>query len=503
MAPTKFMAPRKRDWTVCDRVDVDRLESLILPAGMFFNERPGWFIFRASFSVEKFRKELVQFDATIISRKMLWNALRCLTTGSSFVGHLAIVRIVVRTACFPRETTHAVIDVLDWIADDLRQLSLQGLLRQQREVVPLTDGRCRVDGVDVWDCASNDYLDLARDSRVAAAAAAAIASHGVGATASPLVCGRTDLHRQLEQALARFEGAEAAIVFPTGMAANVGTVSALACRDDVVFCDRLNHASLVDGCRLSGAKLRVYHHSELTRLDEWLAKENARRKFIVTDSVFSMDGDLAPLPELCEIAERHSAALIVDEAHGTGVFGEHGRGVAELLGVEDRIAVRIGTLSKAVGTLGGFVTGPQSLIDYLWNKARTQIYSTALPPAVCVAAATAIQIIATEPDRRVRLQQNAAYFRQRLNAAGVTTYPGSAGPIVPIVLQDPLAAMTVAGQLFEDGFLVGAIRPPTVPRGTSRLRITLRSSLPTELLEEFAIAVAKRVHAVSKPEKLT
>jgi len=395
--------------------------------------------------------------------------------------------------------TNAVADALNWITDDLNQLAAQELLRQRREVVPLTDGRCRVDGVEVWDCASNDYLDLARDPRVTAAAAAAMTSHGVGATASPLVCGRTDLHRNLEQALARFEGAETAILFPTGMAANIGSVSALAGADDVVFCDRLNHASLVDGCRLSGAKLRVYHHTELTRLDDWLTKEEAtRRKFIVTDSVFSMDGDHAPLPQLCEIADRHAAALIVDEAHGTGVFGEHGRGVAELQGVEDRVTVRIGTLSKAIGALGGFVTGSQALIDFLWNKARTQVYSTALPPAVCAAALASIQIIESEPARRERLLQNAAFFRERLSALEVTAYPGSSGPIVPVALQDPHAAMMVAEQLFVDGFLVGAIRPPTVPKGTSRLRITLRSSLARDVLERFATAVANRVHTVSK-----
>src|SRR5262249_9081406 len=198
-----------------------------------------------------------------------------------------------------------------------------------------------------------------------------------------------------------------------------------------------------------------------------------RRRLIVTDSVFSMDGHLAPLPQLCDLAERFGALLIIDEAHGTGVFGAHGRGVAEFLGVEDRISVRVGTLSKAVGALGGFVTGPQSLIDWLWNRARTQIYSTALPPLVCAAAAAAIDIIEAEPQRRQHLLQRAGEFRQQLREARIATTENSVGPIIPIVLQTPDRAMQVATQLERQGFLVAAIRPPTVPPGTSRLRISL------------------------------
>ena len=264
-------------------------------------------------------------------------------------------------------------NLLSWLDDELRQLSEEALLRRCRNVRPIEEGRVSVDGREAWDFASNDYLGLANDPRVVAAAAEGLRSHGVGAKASPLVSGRTDLHANLERALAAFEGTEAAILFPTGMAANVGTVAALAGASDTVFCDRWNHASLVDGCRLSGARLRVYRHDDLEGLQQSLARESARRKFVVTDSVFSMDGDLAPLPELCEIAEKYDTTVILDEAHGTGVFGECGRGVAELQHVEERIAVRIGTLSKSIGSLGGFVTGSQTLIDFLWNKARTQI----------------------------------------------------------------------------------------------------------------------------------
>ena len=387
-------------------------------------------------------------------------------------------------------------DALNWLAGELRELSESGLLRHRREFVPSEYGRVLIDGREVWDFASNDYLGLANDPRLIAAAIDAIQSHGVGAKASPLVCGRTDQHVRLEQTLAAFEGTEAAILFPTGMAANMGTVSALAREGDVVFCDRWNHASLVDGCRLSGAKLRVYRHDDLPGLKRSIARDSARRTFLVTDSVFSMDGDLAPLPELCEIAEEHHAILIVDEAHATGVFGEGGRGVAELQGVDHRIAVRIGTLSKAIGAQGGFVAGSQLLIDYLWNRSRTQIYSTALPPAICAAATAAVEIIQTEPERRQQLQHVSLTFREQLHSEGVEWLAGSVGPIVPIVLNEPNAAIAVASRLLNEGFLVGAIRPPTVPKGSSRLRITRRWGVPEEAIAKLARIIGETIAAV-------
>ena len=292
-------------------------------------------------------------------------------------------------------------DPLSWIPDELEAWAKRkGCCVDDGKCEPLSNGRCSVDGHEAWDFASNDYLGLANDPRVVVAARDALQSHGVGGRASPLVSGRSDLHLKLEQTLADFEGTSAAVLFPTGMAANMGTVAALAGSGDILFCDRLNHASLVDGCRASGATIRVYRHHDLDELAGMMSTTSGLRKFIVTDTVFSMDGDLAPLSELCELAERHNAAMIVDEAHGTGVFGDRGRGVVELLGVEERIAVRIGTLSKAVGAIGGFVTGSRALIDFLWNKARTQVYSTSLPPAVCAAAAEAIRIIKNEPERQ-------------------------------------------------------------------------------------------------------
>lgn len=377
---------------------------------------------------------------------------------------------------------------LPWLSTELDALAAAGLRRIRRVVRPLPGGTCEINGRRLWNFASNDYLGLAADPRVAEAAKAVLSDAGVGARASALVAGRTEWHEKLEQVLARFEGQETALLFPTGYAANVGTIAALVEESDIVFCDRLNHASLIDGCRLSGAKLRVFRHATcgqpdsaeeagLLTLERELTKAvSYRRRLIVTDAVFSMDGDLAPLHELCDLAERFEADVLVDEAHGTGVFGEQGRGVCKELGVENRVAVRVGTLSKAIGTLGGFVAGPQPLIDWLWNKARPQIFSTALPPAICAAATAAIEIIEREPDLRTKLWQNCDFVRRELAQHGIKVLKNSTGPIIPIVIGQPDAAIAAQQKLEERGCLVAAIRPPTVPQGTSRLRISLSAA---------------------------
>lgn len=364
---------------------------------------------------------------------------------------------------------------LSWIDHELQRLTDVGLARARRVVRTAADGWCIVSGRRLRNFAGNDYLNLAHDSRVVAAARQALLDAGAGAGASPLVCGRSAWHEALEARLAAFEGEPSAVLFPSGYAANVGTIGALAGEGDTIYCDRFNHASLVDGCRLSGARIRVYRHQRLEVLERELNRRHAGRRLIVTDAVFSMDGDLAPLPELCDLAENYGAMLLVDEAHGTGVFGATGRGVSQHLDVERRVTVRVGTLSKAIGALGGFVAAPQPLTDWLWNKARTQIYSTALPPAVCAAAAVALEIIAAEPQRREHLQRRSALLRSELFAQGIEPLPGSVGPIVPVVLDAPERAARVAGALEDRGYLVGMIRPPTVPHGTSRLRISLMS----------------------------
>ncbi len=381
-----------------------------------------------------------------------------------------------------------------WMSEELAALKAAGLVRGRREVRPLAGGACEINGRRLWNFANNDYLGLAADPRVAAAAKIALHETGVGATASALVAGRTEWHARLEESLARFEGQEAAILFPTGYAANVGTIASLVDENDVVFCDRLNHASLIDGCRLSGAKLRVFRHSELETLERELHKgAEFRRRLIVTDAVFSMDGDVAPLRELCDLAERFQADLLVDEAHGTGVFGEHGRGVCEQLGVEGRVAVRVGTLSKAIGTLGGFVAGSRSLVDWLWNKARPQVFSTALPPAICAAATAAIEIVRNEPERRTKLWRNCEFVRGELARRGIAVVANSAGPIVPVLFGDPEAVIVVQRRLEERGCLIAAIRPPTVPHGTSRLRISLSAAHDEAALNTLVAALQEVV----------
>ncbi len=379
---------------------------------------------------------------------------------------------------------------LDWIDDELAALEREGLRRQRREVTSLIDGRCRIDGREILNFSANDYLNLAHDPRLIEAARAVLDQAGTGASASALISGRTPWHVALEDRLARFEGQQAAVLFPTGFAANVGTICALAGSDDTIFSDRLNHASLIDGCRLSRARVHIFRHDDLGGLEDKLKNNRATgRRLIVTDSVFSMDGDLAPLSELCALTERFDAMLIVDEAHATGVFGDGGRGVAQLQGVEHRVTVRTGTLSKAVGTLGGFVTGPPAVVNWLWNKARTQMFSTALPPALCAAATAAIDIIEAEPARRNDLLRLAATFRQQLTAAGIETLQDATGPIVPILLKTPDRALRGARQLEQEGFLVAAIRPPTVPQGTSRLRITLCSGHQLQDVERLVAAL--------------
>jgi 8-amino-7-oxononanoate synthase len=350
-------------------------------------------------------------------------------------------------------------DPLAWIDAEAEAWSRKGLAR--RLVVR--------DGQDVLNFASNDYLGLASDPRVIEAACSAAREHGWGAGASPLVSGWRGPHEALAEALARFERTEAVALFPSGFAANLGAIGALVGPGDAVYLDRLDHACLVDGARLSRAKLRVYPHDDANRLEAILTRDRGtfRRSLIATDGVFSMDGDLAPLADLADLAKRFGAIFLVDEAHGTGVYGAEGRGAAEALGVADRVDVKVGTLSKALGSVGGFVAGSRRLVDWLINRARPMVYSTALPPAAAAAAAKALEIVQREPGRREHLARLAGRLRANLPEVG----PG--GPIVPVVVGDPTAAVERSARLLKLGCFVPAIRPPTVPEGTARLRISL------------------------------
>ncbi len=364
-------------------------------------------------------------------------------------------------------------DPLAWIDDELASLERQRLRRFRRLRIGPQTACTSIDGLRLVNFGSNDYLGLAADPRLAEAAADAVAKEGWGSGASPLVTGHTNAHQRLAQRLAEFEDVEAALVFTSGFSANTGTIAALVGPGDAVYCDRKNHASLFDGCRLSRADVRVYPHTDCERLASLLSDGvEYRRRLIVTDGLFSMDGDLAPLPELVELAERHSAMLLVDEAHATGVFGDQGRGVCEHFGVEDGVHIRIGTLSKAIGSIGGFVAGRQSLIEWLVNRARPYVFSTASPPSTAAAAQKAVDIVCDEPHRRRQLLENADRLREQLKRQGWNVGP-SASQIIPLVVGEEERALQMSAKLRDRGLFVPAIRPPTVPEGEACLRVSL------------------------------
>jgi 8-amino-7-oxononanoate synthase len=380
---------------------------------------------------------------------------------------------------------------LSWVEAELDQLERGGLRRGLRTRLGSQSARIDLDGRACVSFGSNDYLGLAGDRRLADAVAAALAMDGWGSGASPLLGGHAESHRRLEARLAEFEATEAALVFGSGFAANSGAIAALVGPGDAVFSDRKNHASLLDGCRLSRADVRVYPHGDVVELDRLLVNAGRyRRRLIATDSLFSMDGDFAPLVELAALAEKHGAMLLVDEAHATGVFGLHGRGVAELLGVEDRVDVRVGTLSKALGSIGGFVAGSRSLIDWLVNRARPYIYSTAMPAAAAAASLAALDIIREEPQRRTQLLTRADELRQRLVAHGWDV-GRSTSQIIPILIGQPDRAVCLSEQLLDRGFYVPAVRPPTVPEGDSCLRLSLTWGHTEETIDSVIAALGE------------
>ena len=381
-------------------------------------------------------------------------------------------------------------DPLAWIDAEAEAWSLRGLERRLVASEGARPGHLVRDGRALLNFASNDYLGLAADPRVIEAACSAARAFGWGAGASPLVSGWREPHERLAAALADFEGAEAVALFSSGFAANLGAIVTLVGPGDAIYLDRLDHACLVDGARLSRAKLRVYPHNDADRLEAILARDRGkfRRSLIATDGVFSMDGDLAPLGDLADLAGRFGAMLLVDEAHGTGVFGESGRGAAEALGVSGRVDVKVGTLSKALGSVGGFVAGSRRLVDWLINRARPLVYSTATPPPAAAAATRALEILRAEPWRRERLRSLADSLRSSLPGLGLPEV-GPGGPIVPVVLGDPAETVARSARLVDRGCLVPAIRPPTVPEGTARLRISLTAAHSMEDLDRLRDAL--------------
>jgi 8-amino-7-oxononanoate synthase len=381
-------------------------------------------------------------------------------------------------------------DPLRWIDGELWDLEERGLLRRRAAHDGPQQARLQLEGREVLNFGSNDYLGLAAEPRLAAAAAEAVLAEGTGAGASPLVTGYGAIQRRLEEALAAFEGSDGALVFASGYAANVGTITALVGRGDAIYADQKNHASLIDGCRLSRAAVHVYPHLDCGALAARLAAgSGVRRRLIVTESVFSMDGDLAPLAEIVELAEHFDCMLLVDEAHATGVFGHGGRGLAEQLGVDQRVHARVGTLSKALGSAGGFVCSSARLADWLLNRARTYVYSTSLAPAACAAGLAALAVVRDEPRRRAVLAERSALLRTRLCEQG-WRIGGSESQIIPLFVGGAAEAVHLSRQLADRGFLVPAMRPPSVPEGESLLRVSLTYAHSEEMIAQLLTALA-------------
>jgi 8-amino-7-oxononanoate synthase len=376
------------------------------------------------------------------------------------------------------------------VAARLEGLRESDLYRRTRLVSGPQGPRVVLDGKPVLMLCSNNYLGLADHPRVREAAADAAMRWGVGAGASRLVSGTMTIHRRLEEHLAAFEGTEAAILFGSGYLANVGVVSALAGPGEVVLSDELNHASIVDGCRLARAETFVYQHCDLDHLDWSLRKAEGRASLIVTDSVFSMDGDVAPLPGIVELARRHKCRVVVDEAHGTGCMGPEGRGAVAEAGLEGEVDVVVGTLGKSLGAYGAYVATSRELVEFLINTARPLIFSTAPPPPAVAAALAALELLVEQPRRVEKLKANADALRDELAREGFEV-AGSTTQIVPLIVGDAGLAMRACEAGLERGVFAQAIRPPTVPEGTSRLRLAVMASHTKAELREAARALGR------------
>ncbi len=378
-------------------------------------------------------------------------------------------------------------------SEKLDQIKKNGLYRKMRHLQTPQGPHIKIDGKDYLLLSSNSYLGLCNDARLKQAALDAIEKYGVASGGSRLTTGSYEIHQKLEEEIAAFKGTEAALLFNTGYMANVGTISSLADKSWVIFSDRLNHASIIDGCRLSKAEIVVYDHCDTADLARKVRGYHNRQALIVTDGLFSVDGDIAPLPALVEIAQKNNILLMVDDAHATGVLGLSGGGTADYFGLSDQIDIQMGTLSKALASEGGFIAGKRSLIDYLANTARSFIFSTALSPAMIAVSLKALEIVRTEPQRRETLRANTAWFRAKLRAAGFDV-PKNEAPIISIILGQPDLAVSFSDKLTKRNIFVSAIRPPTVPPGTSRLRISMMATHSRDDLKQALNCIAEIGH---------
>jgi len=380
------------------------------------------------------------------------------------------------------------VDPLAYLASDLDSLKQQGLYRHLRILEGEQKPKTTFDHHEVVNLSSNNYLGLTTHPRLCDAALEATRRLGVGSGSVRTIAGTMDIHMELERRLAAFKQVEAVVVFQSGFTANAGTVSAVLTKDDVVISDELNHASIIDGCRLSRATIKVFPHKDVEAARKVLrALPAAQRKLLITDGVFSMDGDLGALPDLCALAEEFNCIMMVDDAHASGVFGRNGRGTVDHFGMHGRVDIQVGTLSKAIGALGGYVAGSRTLIDYLYHRARPFLFSTSHPPAVAAACIAAIDVLEQEPHIIDRLWDNTKFFKAGLQALGFNTGV-SESPITPVIVGDGALAMKLSDRLFERGVFAQGIAFPTVARDKARVR-TIVTATHTRGELQFALDV--------------
>lgn len=379
----------------------------------------------------------------------------------------------------------------DWLDSECAAIEQVGLRRRLRTVMSAPTGTISLDGHDVVLLGSNNYLGLSTHPEVIAAAVEATQTLGTGASGSRLISGNSERYTTLESNLAKTKGTEAALVFSSGYAANTSVIPVLAGEGDLILSDALNHASIIDGCRLSRATKTVYRHCDIEHLRTLLSKSTAfRRTLIVTDGVFSMDGDIAPLRDICDLAAQYDAMLLVDDAHGFGVLGKDGSGTISHFGLTGKNIIQMGTLSKAVGALGGYIAGSRTLIELLINRARGFIFTTGLPPATLAAANAALNVIRSSPELRQNLLSHAKRLKTALIDLGYTLLP-SETQILPLILGNPQRAISLAEALLTEGVFAPAIRPPAVPIGTSRLRLTVMATHTEAEIEQAIEGFAK------------
>ena len=387
------------------------------------------------------------------------------------------------------ETTTAHRPQLSHLTEQLNELRAKGTFFRLRVLEDEQGPVCRYDGREVINLASNNYLGLCNHPKLREAAIAATGMYGVGSGAVRTIAGTMRIHMELEEKIAAFKGVEACVVFQSGFTANAGTVSSILGKDDFILSDELNHASIIDGARLSKAKIKVFRHKDVAHCEELLkeVENDPGRKLVITDGVFSMDGDIGPVDGLAALCERYGAIMMVDDAHASGVLGRNGRGSVDHFGCTQRVDVQVGTLSKAIGALGGYVCGSRDLIDYLYHRARPFLFSTSHPPSVAASCMAAFDILESEPERIERLWSNTAYFKEQLGAAGFDiggrTTPASETPITPILIGDGRKTMEFSRALFERGVMATGIAFPTVPEGKARVRCIMTSEHTREQID--------------------